>query len=206
MNRTEQSGESQESVLLPLLAAMRGGSTETQNQLMRQLRTYFHLMARSELAPLLRRKIENSDVVQQSCIKVLEGIEQFRGTTEGELRNWLKRVLTNEINQVGRDLRAQKRDFRRDIPIEGHSGLGAHVMDDMLTPRSSALAQEQQDAVRDALAQLPEDYQQVIKMRSWGGMSFPQIAENIGKSINATEKLWYRAVQRLGKQLANYEL
>ncbi len=105
VNRPDNSPDSQESLLLPLLAAARHGSGDEHDQLLQKLRSYFHVMSQHEFSPQLQRKVGNSDVVQQSCIKVIEGIGQFRGTSEGELRNWLKRILSNEINQVGRDLR-----------------------------------------------------------------------------------------------------
>ncbi len=73
-----------------------------------------------------------------------------------------------------------------------------------LTPHSSALANERAEILRGALARLPDEYQQVIKLRSSHGLTFPQIAEELGKSINATEKIWYRAVQRLRIELKNY--
>ncbi len=207
VNRHDPFQANHESALLPLLAAVQNGSVDTQNQLMGQLRSYFQLLADAEPGKHLQQKIGNSDVVQQSCIRVIEGIDGFRGTTEGELRNWLRQVLVNEVRQAQREFRTQKRDVRRELPLDAesrHAVPGIQPVDSLLTPCADALAREQAAAVRSAVARLSDEYQQVIRMRSWQGMTFPQIAEQLGKTVNATEKLWYRAVQRLRRELANY--
>lgn len=163
-------------------------------------------MARYELSPELQHKIGHSDVVQQSCVRVIEGVEQFRGTSEGELRNWLKRILINEVKQAGRDLRAQKRDIRREVPFAGDSRMDLPPLqpaDSQATPGTDALKRERIAAIRAAMLRLPEDYQQVIQMRNWQQLTFPEIAKRMQRSINATEKLWYRAVQRLRVELGD---
>ena len=77
--------------MIHLVQEVRNGSLESQNHLMGQLRSYFHVLAQFELSPEMQRKIGNSDIVQQSCVRVVEAIDGFRGTTEGEMKTWLMR-------------------------------------------------------------------------------------------------------------------
>ena len=52
-----------------------------------------------------------------------------------------------------------------------------------------------------AIGQLPDDYQTVIVLRHMEGLTFPQVAERMGKSVDSVEKLWMRALGQLRKQL-----
>ena len=69
------------------------------------------------------------------------------------------------------------------------------------TPRSGAIANEDAALLRAALARLPEQAQQVIKLRSWEQLSFPEIGEKMDRSAEAARKLWSRAVEQLTREL-----
>jgi RNA polymerase sigma-70 factor (ECF subfamily) len=49
----------------------------------------------------------------------------------------------------------------------------------------------------NALVQLPEDYHEVILLRHLEALSFAEVAKRMGRSVDAVEKLWMRALARL---------
>ena len=53
----------------------------------------------------------------------------------------------------------------------------------------------------DALAQLPEDYSQVLVLRHLEELSFPEVADRMGRSVNSVKNLWARALARLRRSL-----
>lgn len=53
----------------------------------------------------------------------------------------------------------------------------------------------------DVLHRLPEDYQTVLRLRYWDGLTFTQIGAQLGRSAEAARKLWYRAVVMLQTEL-----
>jgi RNA polymerase sigma-70 factor (ECF subfamily) len=55
--------------------------------------------------------------------------------------------------------------------------------------------------VADALAQLPPDYQEVLVLRHLEGLGFPEVAERMGRTLTAVNKLWVRALGRLRRLL-----
>ncbi|MFM9059990.1 MAG: RNA polymerase sigma factor, partial [Planctomycetaceae bacterium] len=61
---------------------------------------------------------------------------------------------------------------------------------------------EEAAVLNEVLARLPNDYQRVIRMRYWNGLTFHDIAPHLGRSPDAVRKLWYRAVERLQAELA----
>ena len=57
----------------------------------------------------------------------------------------------------------------------------------------------------DALAELPEAYHEVIVLRHLEGLTFPQVAERMGRTVDSVEKLWLRAVTRLRQKMGEGE-
>jgi RNA polymerase sigma-70 factor (ECF subfamily) len=60
-------------------------------------REYLRLLARMNLDPRLRGRIDPSDLVQQTLLKAHEKRDQFRGKTDAELAAWLRAILANQI-------------------------------------------------------------------------------------------------------------
>jgi RNA polymerase sigma-70 factor (ECF subfamily) len=65
------------------------------------------------------------------------------------------------------------------------------------SPSSRAARREQGVLLADALDCLPEDYREVIVLRTLQGLSFPEVAERMGRSVGSVEKLWMRGLARL---------
>src|SRR5262245_47234529 len=75
-----------------------------------QYREYLRLLARLQIDPRLRGKIEPSDIVQETLLRAHERRSQFRGTTDPELAAWLRQILANELAEALRRYTRQKRD------------------------------------------------------------------------------------------------
>lgn len=56
-------------------------------------REYLRLLAGLQLHPRLRGQLDPSDIVQQTLLKAHEKHEQFRGSSDHELRGWLRSIL-----------------------------------------------------------------------------------------------------------------
>ena len=53
--------------------------------------------------------------------------------------------------------------------------------------------------VAEAIGRLPEDYQTVIVLRHLEGLTFPQVAARMDRTLDSVEKLWLRGMARLRK-------
>ena len=69
------------------------------------------------------------------------------------------------------------------------------------SPSQQASRREQAVLVADALERLPEDYREVLLLRHWEGLTFIAIAQRMGRSEDAIEKLWLRALGRLRREM-----
>lgn len=61
---------------------------------------------------------------------------------------------------------------------------------------------ERRDAIELALRRLPAEQRDVLAMKIWGGLSFPQIAEALGISANTAASRYRYALAKLREQLA----
>jgi RNA polymerase sigma-70 factor, ECF subfamily len=185
-----------------LIRQARAGQSEALNELIETWRTYLFHLADSEISPELRRKIGASDLVQNACLDIHQRFADFQGETEGEWRVWLRRMLIHDLQDSRRRfLDAEKRDVRRERQLLGSGGLRFDVTDRAVSPRASLIAEEESQALRTALARLPEEYRTVLRLRNWECLPFAEIGRQMDRSEEAARKLWSRAVLRLETEL-----
>ena len=82
-----------------------------------RFRPYLRLLAGMQLDPLLKTRVDPSDVVQQTLLNAHRAAAQFRGTTDEELVRWLKQILINELALKLRDNLRSRRDVTREKSI-----------------------------------------------------------------------------------------
>lgn len=184
-----------------LIRVARDGKPETVGRLLEHLRNYLLLIAEQELGPELRGKIGASDIVQESFVDAQRNFQHFNGGDPSELKAWLRKILTHRLIDVRRRFRqVSKRNVAREISLNDCNGwIDPQI--DTRSPRSALIASEDEQAVRQAMQRLPEQYQQVIRLRSWEDLPFDEIGSRMGRSKEAVRKLWVRAIERLQQEI-----
>src|SRR4051794_30828184 len=81
-------------------------------------RGYLHTLACVQTDPRLARKLDASDLVQETLLRAHQCRSQFRGQTPEELRAWLRRILTTTLLDAVRDLGRAKRDAGRERSLD----------------------------------------------------------------------------------------
>jgi RNA polymerase sigma-70 factor (ECF subfamily) len=187
------------------LAAAQAGSVEALGQALEECRDYLLLIAGRELDPDLRAKGGASDLVQETFLEAQRDFARFQGDSPDELRAWLRRMLLNNVANFTRHYRATaKRQAGRELALEAGNPSqerGAGLAADVPTPSVEAIANEQAQALQAAMAQLPEDYRQVLALRHQEQLSFEEIGTRLQRTANAARLLWLRAVDRLQQVL-----
>jgi RNA polymerase sigma-70 factor, ECF subfamily len=171
--------------------------------LLERYRPYLTLLARVQVGRRLQGKVDPEDLVQDTYLAAVAGAVGFRGSREAELTAWLREIMISRVYRlVERYCGTAARDVRRESappnsPLSGSSPNGVDVLAaDLSTPSRAAQRRERAVAVADALAALPPEYRDVLVYRNMEGLTFPAIAERMGRSVGAVTMLWTRAVRQ----------
>lgn len=186
------------------LDAARAGSLDALGQALEACRGYLLLIARQELATELQAKGGASDLVQETLLEGFKGFNRFQGRTDEDLRQWLRRLLLNNLLDFTRHFRGTaKRQLDRESPLDdaGSSAEGLQLAGAFPSPSEEVLAGEQAEAVQKALAQLPADYRRVLVWRYQESRSFEEIGAALDLTANAARKLLLRALRRVQQDL-----
>jgi RNA polymerase sigma factor (sigma-70 family) len=117
------------------------------------------------------------------------------------LRPWLLRIATNEALNW---LRSQRREREHVLGSEA-SDVAFEQLPGGADPEDAALSTERREAVRAALARLPEHYRLVLTLRFFNDLSYQEIAEQTGQDANTVGVQLLRARQLLKREMLAQE-
>ncbi len=186
---------------MPHEAEARGWSLE-------RYRDYLNLLARLQLDPRLRGKLDPSDVVQQTLLQAHQKQDQFRGQSEGERTVWLRKILANVLADAVRKFGRQQRDVGLERSLEAaleesSAKLEACLVSEKSSPSQQALRQEELLSLAEALAELPEDQRQAIELHHLKGYSLVKVGTEMGRSKEAVAGLLFRGIKKLRARLSD---
>ena len=186
--------ETADAPFVALLLAANRGSREALGTLFDLARPDLKSFAERSISPDLRTKGSSSDLVQDALLEAQRLIARFQGTTPDQFRAWLRGVLANKIADFQRRYRGtEKRGVGRERAMSDDDN-GAV---DELGPGSEVAQREEMSLVTAALARLPADYREVIRLRTWDGLPFADVGRLMNRSEDAARMLWGRAIERL---------
>jgi RNA polymerase sigma-70 factor (ECF subfamily) len=167
-----------------------------------EYREYLRLLARVQLAPQVRSKIDPSDVVQETMLRAHAAVNQLRGQTDGEMRAWLRQILAHAMIDVCRKRSVTLERSLESALEQSSARLEAWLANDASWPGAQLVREEQLRRLADALAQLPENQRTAVELFHIQGMSLDAVGQCLGCSRSAVGGLLYRGVKRLRKVLA----
>jgi RNA polymerase sigma-70 factor (ECF subfamily) len=183
-----------------LIAEARAGRREAYDALFAKYRGDLSRALARRFPAELRRRVDVSDVIQETLVDAVRGFDGFEWRGAGSFRGWLARIAENRLRMT---LAYHTRRARRDIGREGRDvSANASSLADATTPSAAAAAGEQDERIARALAGLAPDHAEVIRRVKQDGESLAQAAAAMKRSENAVRKLLARALLELGERLA----
>ena len=175
-----------------------------------RFRDYLCLLARMHLDRRLRRKVDPSDLVQQTLLQAFEARDSFRGTTAEEQCAWLSSILARNLLHAARDFGNQKRDVTREVSFEAEIAGGSERLISWLrasgtSPSRKVLKEERLLQLASLVGNLPEEQQEVLVLHHCQGWSLEQISKHVGRSIPSVAGLLRRGLARLRERLKSWE-
>lgn len=145
------------------------------------------------LLSFIRHKVHTSEDAEDVLLEVfLAALERnaLAGLSDGEQLAWLRRVAHNKCVDIYR------RSTRRQVvSLEAV----AEILDDNedKAPEQVALHSEEHAQLRAHLAKLPEQQQQVLRLRFSDGLRSTEIARKLNKSESAVRMMLARTLNLL---------
>lgn len=159
-----------------LLEMYQQGDSDALSQLLerhtRRLRDYVRMMVKDNDVA--------DDLTQEVLIKVVKVIDEGRYTDTGRFQPWLLRIAHNRVLD---HFRAQKQVKTVSESSAGFDVLGSKKFAEP-SIEDNIISEQQAEEVRSLIEMLPEEQREVVRMRYYEGLSFKEIAEHTGVSIN----------------------
>ncbi len=163
------------------------------------------------LLNFIKRKVRDDDDARDIFQDVFsQFVEAYRGLEGIErVTSWLYRVARNKISDLYRRNRPAAAS-RQQLQSDDEGIPSVSLLDILpdLGPNPEDLLHNESmwEAIEAALDELPENQRQIFEMHELEGLSFKEIAEQIGETENTLRMRKYYAVQFLRDRLATYYL
>ncbi|MFK8060201.1 MAG: RNA polymerase sigma factor [Polaribacter sp.] len=138
---------------------------------------------KQRLFSFIYSKVQNKDITedifQDTFIKVIRTLKKGNYNEEGKFLPWVMRIAHNlVIDYFRKNNRMPK--FSNTDEFDIFSVLG----DGNLNAEKQIIQEQIHNDVRELINELPEEQKEVLVMRMYKDMSFKEISENTGVSIN----------------------
>jgi RNA polymerase sigma-70 factor, ECF subfamily len=165
----------------------------------------------------LRHRLDADDVLQEAYAKVFAALGGAGGPpggvgvspanrpvfdNPGHFYKWLEAVALNQLRDMQTALRRQKRDAAREVACrtgttDSYPNLIQQLAGQDPSPSRAIQKDEAIAAVLTSLARLEAEQRAVIRQRFLQDVPFEQIAERLGKSVEATYMICHRGLKNL---------
>ena len=186
-----------------LVALAKDGDSSAVNQLCGLYVERVRWMVRLHMGKELRPKLDSMDLVQETLVRALGGLDDFTYRNEGDFVRWLSKIAENELRGNLRKLQAGKRDMRKEVRFDGHGSTAGSEFGGTPSPikttTPSVVMSRQEDFARleKALDELTPEYRDAIVLARIEGLSYAEMGTRLGKSADAARMLATRAMAAL---------
>lgn len=120
------------------------------------------------------------DIFQETFIKAVQVIDEGRYVDSGKFLSWVLRIAHNRVLDYFRREKASKQVNESEA---GYDMIGTMRFSEPTAEDNMVLGEVEQ-TVRNLIDQLPEEQQEVVRLRYYSKLSFQEIAEQTEVSIN----------------------
>jgi RNA polymerase sigma-70 factor (ECF subfamily) len=121
----------------------------------------------------------SDDIFQDTFIKVIKTLKGNSYNEEGKFLPWVMRIAHNLV--IDHFRRNKKMSFQRETD---DFSIFSIMTDNSLTIENKIISEQVQKDLIRLLEELPDDQKEVLQMRIYQDLSFKEISETTGVSIN----------------------
>jgi RNA polymerase sigma factor (sigma-70 family) len=151
------------------------------------------------VARMLGSNSDVEDIAQQVFIRVWKSARRY--VPRAKFTTWLLKITRN---LVFNELRRSKRHAH--VPLQTNPGTEEFPVKDEVNPApdASLLETELQQAIEQAITQLPESQRMALILRRYEQLSYEEISEVLDLSVPAVKSVLFRARTELRARLSRY--
>jgi len=178
-----------------LMQLVSGGDTGAFEELIEKHQS----LVAGTVARMLGSNSDVEDIAQQVFIRVWKNARRY--VPRAKFTTWLLKITRN---LVFNELRRSKRHAL--VPLQTDPGGEEFPLKDKKNPPpdASLLETELQQAIEDAIMQLPESQRMALILRRYEQFSYEEIAEVLDLSVPAVKSVLFRARTELRSRLSRY--
>jgi len=152
---------------------------------------------------MTRNPADAEDLVQETYAKAFAGRSKFQTGTN--LKAWLYRIQTNAfINTYRKKQREPQRSDAEAIEDWQIARAASHASTGLVSAEQAALDAIGDMDVREALAQIPEDFRLAVYLSDVEGFAYKEIAEIMETPVGTVMSRLHRGRRMLRELLAEY--
>ena len=135
---------------------------------------------RSYIGMMVKDDDVADDIFQETFIKAVRVIDEGRYTDNGKFLSWILRIAHTRVLDYFRREKASKQINESEA---GYDVIGTLRFAEPTT-EDDMVHSEMEQTIRDLIELLPEEQQEVVRLRYYSKLSFQEIAEQTEVSIN----------------------
>lgn len=152
---------------------------------------------------MTRNPADAEDLVQETFMKAFRARDRFTPGTN--MRAWLYRIMTNTyISTYRQKQRRPKESWTDTVEDWQLAEVESHTSKGLRSAETEALDHLPDSAVKDALAELREDYRMAVYLADVEGFAYKEIAEIMDTPIGTVMSRLHRGRRQLRDLLADY--
>lgn len=186
-----------------LVDAARNGDRDALHTLLTQHLPTMVAFLRLQIGPGLRARESVHDLAQSVCVDILRDLDKFEFRGEPSFRRWLLVCALRKIRMKHRYYHAERRDVAREVARLDDSAAAsvAELYATIHTPGRIAAGREAVDRFERAFDRLPEGHRTAIILRRYVGLSWAEVATQMGGTETSVRHLASRGLARLAAAL-----
>ncbi|MFK7738362.1 MAG: sigma-70 family RNA polymerase sigma factor [Pirellulaceae bacterium] len=181
------------------LEMLRTGGQEARGEFFERYRSQLQNIVRFRMDPRLRRRVSDSDIIQQASLTYVNEIEQYLYAPSLPPKVWLRKLMRRVIWRVNRHhFETQARDLRRERDLDTRSHVNIQQLSASLSSAGKKMDRKQlQKRMRELVAKMPKLEREILTLVHFEEQSIREAALELGINYEAAKKRYLRSLKRM---------
>jgi RNA polymerase sigma-70 factor (ECF subfamily) len=156
-------------------------------------------MLRRRLDQRLARRLDPEDILSEAFLRAQQRWPHCKEEAARQPRAWLYRLVHDCLIEAWRRHHRNRRNLEQDeiFPEDSSAQLVAGLIDSGTSPSAATAREELRQRMATALALLKEADREILWMRNYDRLSYPEVAAVLDITEGAATVRYFRALQRL---------